>query len=285
MLDINELEQRWLRYKIKSYIPHGVIVISLIVIISIVVLFMGKMDTKESVQVAQKKKQLPQKQQNIAQSKPKPTQQVTHNTIKKAPQKTQLHQEPVYTKQTQQKIVLQPSLGFMKNMQQSSLPYYETSPLQNTPQTQMQQPTTRYQQLKQQPKLIQNEVVTSTQTVEEDKIIPEEESKKITIQRHNAREDIAGVIKRFKKNNNPALSLFVAKKYYELGEYRKSYNYALITNQINSNIEASWLIFAKSLVKLGEKEMAIKTLTKYVQSSNSGNARLLLNEIKQGKFR
>ncbi|RLA73513.1 MAG: hypothetical protein DRG78_22425, partial [Epsilonproteobacteria bacterium] len=84
---------------------------------------------------------------------------------------------------------------------------------------------------------------------------------------------------------NPALSLFIAKKYYELGEYRKSYNYSLKTNNINNDIEASWIIFAKSLVKLDEKKMAVKILKKYISHSDSNRAQLLLNNILSGKFR
>ena len=79
--------------------------------------------------------------------------------------------------------------------------------------------------------------------------------------------------------------ILIAKKYYELGEYHKAYNYALITNQIDRDIEASWIIFAKSLVKLKQKDMAIKTLKQYLESSHSSSAKILLDEILSGKFK
>lgn len=66
------------------------------------------------------------------------------------------------------------------------------------------------------------------------------------------------MIKRFNTNHNPALSLFVAKQYYQIGDYEQAYNYALITNDINNNIEESWIIFAKSLVQLGKKSKQSK---------------------------
>ena len=109
-------------------------------------------------------------------------------------------------------------------------------------------------------------------------------SKKISIKRQNTQDDIHDIIKRFKNNNNPALSLFVAKKYYELGNYHQAYNYSLITNKINKEIKVSWIIFAKSLVKLGEKDKAISILKKYIQQSNSSSAQILLDEIRTGKF-
>jgi len=64
-----------------------------------------------------------------------------------------------------------------------------------------------------------------------------------------------------------------------------SYNYSLITNELNNNIEASWIIFTKSLVKLNKKEMAVKTLQQYVEHSQSNQAKLLLDEITSGKFK
>ncbi|MBU4110699.1 CDC27 family protein, partial [bacterium] len=97
--------------------------------------------------------------------------------------------------------------------------------------------------------------------------------------------DIEEIITRFKKNNNPALSLFIAKKYYELGEYRNAYNYSLITNELNKDIEASWILFAQSLVKLNEKDKAVKVLRDYIKHTNSNRANLLLNDILSGKFK
>ncbi|PLY13312.1 MAG: hypothetical protein C0628_06845 [Sulfurimonas sp.] len=107
----------------------------------------------------------------------------------------------------------------------------------------------------------------------------------ISITRNDDEKDIQDVIKRFNINHNPALSLFVAKKYYQLGDYEQAYNYALATNELNNNIEASWIIFSKSLVKLDKKDMAIDTLRKYINYSNSSQAKQLLDEILSGKFK
>ena len=106
----------------------------------------------------------------------------------------------------------------------------------------------------------------------------------IKIQRQNTNKDIEHVLKRFENNKNPALSLFVAKKYYELGSYDKAYNYALITNDINNEIDESWLIFTKSMVKLNQKNKAIKLLQEYIKHSHSAEAKTLLDDIISGKF-
>jgi len=115
--------------------------------------------------------------------------------------------------------------------------------------------------------------------------IKEKKLETITIKHKNNNQDIENLVKRFEKNNNPSLSLFIAKKYYKQGKYDKAYKYALITNDLDNKIEDSWLIFTKSLVKLDRKQKAINLLTKYIKHSNSENAKLLLDEIKDGKLR
>ena len=110
------------------------------------------------------------------------------------------------------------------------------------------------------------------------------EPNQMVIQRDDDMKDIQDVIARFKKNKNPALSLFVAKRYYKIGNYQQAYNYALITNELDNNIEDSWLIFAKSLYKLDQKDMAIKTLKAYIQESSSVKARITLDQMEKGTF-
>ena len=97
--------------------------------------------------------------------------------------------------------------------------------------------------------------------------------------------DLNDVVKRFETNKNPALSLFLARRYYDLGQYDRSYEYALKTNEIDSTVEESWLIFARSLVKLGRKEEALKTLVTYVKHSSSARAKTLFDEIQEGTFK
>ena len=88
--------------------------------------------------------------------------------------------------------------------------------------------------------------------------------------------------RRFHQTHDTDDSLFLAKGYYRKGNYKKAEYWALQTNKINGNIEESWLIFAKSKVKLGRKNEAIDILTKYIKKSNSAEAQSLLNKIKEG---
>jgi tetratricopeptide (TPR) repeat protein len=90
------------------------------------------------------------------------------------------------------------------------------------------------------------------------------------------------VAKRFHQTHDTDDSLFLAKSYYRKGNYKKAEYWALQTNKVNGNIEESWLIFAKSKVKLGRKNEAISILTAYIKKSNSVQARSLLHKIKKG---
>ncbi len=275
MLNIPELEKKWLRYKIKSFIPHVIILLSFFVILILFLTFISE-DTMNAV-------------------KHEPT--ITVSSVEQDSNSylmSKKHKiEPVYIKQKNEvmsnsqlppsssKLELKPSFTFMQEMQDSMQPYYESEKQENSSLSKVEQKTP-------------SSVVTTTDVTEvkeegmqketpQDEVF--EEPIKINIQRKNTKNDIQEIIRRFKKNNNPALSLFVAKKYYELGDYSQSYNYALITNQLNRDIEASWIIFSKSLVKLGKQDMAIKTLKEYIQYSHSERAMLLLNEITSGKFK
>ncbi len=95
----------------------------------------------------------------------------------------------------------------------------------------------------------------------------------------NAYKDVAN---RFKHSHDTDDSLFLAKAYYRRGNYKKSEYWALQTNKVNDKIEESWLIFAKSKVKLGHKNEAINILKTYIKKTNSSQAKSLLYKIKKG---
>jgi len=264
MLNIHDLEKRWKIYKIKSFVPYIIIGMSLLIIIPITYFFYTNPN-----------KNTPPKKQIIEKKK-------VHVTIIPKKAKVEpaviLPQKKAVAVQTLVQIQkLQPSMNFMKNIQHETL----------QPQYIQQQTVKKQYIIKKRRKVVQQKLPKENLQDITTEIIPVKKEPKvsITIERKETQNDIFEIIKRFKKNNNPALSLFVAKKYYELGNYEQSYNYALITNQINSNIEASWLVFAKSLVKLHKKDKAIHTLQAYIKVSHSSNAKILLNEITSGKFK
>jgi tetratricopeptide (TPR) repeat protein len=277
MLNTRDLERRWLKYKIKSYVPHVIITLSVIVILISLSVYYTSIDSNESIIEEEQKATTPLNKVNEVKTvtvQLKKTLKQNIPTISSVIDTSEVANPEQKRFESRKKVVLKPSMEFMKNIQGSSDGYYQNTPEEetfNTPYV-----TT-------QPTEVHNEVVIeeSTPSVNEE----EQETKKIVIARETSVQDIKDAEKRFNKNNNPALSLFLAKQYYARGDYSKSYNYALVTNQLDKDNEDSWLIFSRSLVKLGKINLAKKALKEYIKFSHSTNAQLLLDDITTGKFR
>jgi len=292
MLNIYDLESRWLRYKIKSYAPYVILLISFILLLSVLYFTLDNdNDTPEYHNVDESKTSIHNKQSKstIESSVPKQKESATRVQIEtkiiKEKEITSSDLQLPLIKEESHTHTLTPSLDFMKHMQNSMSPYYEEKTSKNNEKVKpLREKDAKFQSSPQVEKIEEIQLDNGTSDVKEEEETENNLDQKINITRENTQNDISSVIKRFKRNNNPALSLFAAKKYYELGDYQNSYNYALITNEINSEIDASWIVFTKSLVKLGKKDMAIKTLNDYIGHSHSNTAKILLDEIESGKF-
>ena len=112
----------------------------------------------------------------------------------------------------------------------------------------------------------------------EDVLIPNKSKQDMQL-----REQIAEVEERFKSYQDPKDSLKLAKIYYKKGDYKKAESWAVSTNNIDGDIEESWLIFAKSRAKQGDRKDAIKVLQSYYDETNSAKAKALLVKIRFGK--
>ncbi len=268
MLNLNELESRWIKYKIKYYIPHAIIFFSLIIIIVLLsIIDFAKEKNLPTTDLVIPKTIEPMKLK-------KEVTQVSKIENKPLVVKKELPKQTITIEQNEEtKMTIAPSLDFIKTMQGNAPKYYN----EIIPQASY---VPKKRSIKKKEKKLKEKVL----VVEKPKV-EIVQNNLIAIKRQNTQEDIQHVIKRFKRSNNPALSLFIAKKYYELGKYSQSYNYALLTNEINNDIEESWIIFSKSLVKLKNKEKAISILEEYIKVSHSSRATILLNNIKSGKIK
>ena len=281
MLNVHELERTWFRYKIRRYVPVAVAGLSVTILSIMALIFWPDGKSYNSAMHE------PAATENFAAvSTPAPG--VPYPPV--ASESRTPTPKPVITPviadttaETQKKLT--PSMGFMQSLEEDAMPYYggenevETVPQHiatvavptSTPAASAAAKAveTTAKQEQSERKAAPTPVVRETPTVS---ITPKDAN------------DLQDVIKRFKTNKNPALSLFVARRYYDLGEYQSAYDYALKTNEIDSNIEESWLIFAKSLVKIGEEEQAKKVLQSYIQHSGSMRAKSLLESIQKGTF-
>ena len=320
MLNIHELERAWLKYKIRTFLPTFAAMITTLVLI-VAVFFMlplteiGKLP--EPVTEVQQPAVSPIPNEDSAQSaikKPKPSEANSTNLVAK----NTPNPEPVISKQPLEtagttvepplpvekqstSVVLKPSLQFMRTIEEEVTTHqdYKTQDesIPDAPSPSREEKTESGAEVAVKPdktverpaeKPAESLVVQTDSTpkkVQEPATVPTEEKAQITIITKEDADDLKDVLRRFSKNKNPALSLFVAKRYYDMKLYQKAYNYALITNEIDNGIEDSWLIFAKSLVKLDQKEKAIETLQSYVNHSHSMKAKILLDDIRKGSFK
>ncbi len=95
---------------------------------------------------------------------------------------------------------------------------------------------------------------------------------------------LKSIERRFKLGHDTDDSLFLARTYYRLGDYKKAEYWAYQTNRINNKIEESWLIFAKAKFRSGKKAEAIRILDAYIKKNDSLRARMLLEKMRKNTF-
>ena len=98
----------------------------------------------------------------------------------------------------------------------------------------------------------------------------------IKVANTNAYRDVE---RRFRRTHNINDAIFLANMYYNKRNYKKAIYWSMQTNKLDKNIEESWLIFAKSKIKIGKKNEAIRVLRAYIKRSNSYEAKKLLKKI------
>lgn len=240
MLDISKLERRWLKYKIKRIFPYAAFLLAVIALgLTIPILLSNKTITTPHVS---------SKNENV-------------KKIITAPQ-------PGPAKNDESSMILEPSMQFLQSISQPvdhPVESVRTAPI----------PVTHTNISLPKPQINTTVLPPIAKPLQ----VPIVKGKLTSIKRDDVAFDIHELEDRFKNNSNPNLGLYIARYHYDHANYTESYNYALKTNSINATMDESWLIFAKSLVKLGKEEQAKKTLQLYISNSNSQNAKNYLDTL------
>ncbi|MDD3475794.1 MAG: CDC27 family protein [Sulfurimonas sp.] len=287
MLNVSELEFKHKKYK-RSFYYRYLIIFSVVIIGLIPILLFTLFDEKVEIQTTKQQAIITpiieEKNDSITQDSNSTLIIVEENISKKEKIIPIIETKEIEDNSSileEKRVLLTPSLSFIDRIESSNTQHI-TNVISDIKEVEVENIEPIIEEVKPKEQIIVNNKIESIE-----KTLPRIEDKKtsINIERKDEESDIADVIKRFNINHNPALSLFIAKKYYQLGNYEQAYNYALMTNDLNNNIEGSWIIFSKSLVKMNKKELAIETLKKYISYSNSSQAKQLLDEITSGKFK
>jgi len=108
---------------------------------------------------------------------------------------------------------------------------------------------------------------------------PHRKKKKIKLQQSS--NNYMSIMKqKFARNKNPRDAILIAKAYYNAGNYKKAEEWALKANSLNSNLDESWLIFAKSKDKMGKRREALRILITYYNKSKSSKVKALINKMR-----
>lgn len=259
MLDISNLERRWIKYKVKQFFPYGLsLAAALFIIIGAYVWLSATATVSPETKKEDTNKSIPS-----APAKPLPDNN-----------QTSYHEN----------MVLEPSMNFIQTMETIETPEASV-PMAAKP---IEQAAVKPSIVPTPPPLNKVLQLPSSENLPApkkpvEKIVHDAQS--LTINRNESKVDIGELQKRFKETSSASLGLFIARYSYDRGDYTEAYNYALKTNAINSHLDESWLIFAKSLVKMGKTDQAKKTLQLYISNSNSESARSLLDSIERGTFK
>lgn len=92
-------------------------------------------------------------------------------------------------------------------------------------------------------------------------------------------DSIAYLKDKFEKTHNITFALMLSEEFYLKKDYIQSNKWALIANNMDSENEKSWIWFAKSKAKMGQKEDAILALKTFLKSNKSKSAQNLLNQL------
>lgn len=116
------------------------------------------------------------------------------------------------------------------------------------------------------------------------KAMPDEildNSLKLEIQTTNSEISIKDLEVKFKKTKSDDIATLIAQRYYLSKDYQNSQKWALVANEINSDNQDSWEIFAKSKYKLGHKQDALKALKFYNEQARSQEIEMLIQDIEE----
>ncbi|MGB2553577.1 transformation system protein [Campylobacter sp. MOP51] len=112
----------------------------------------------------------------------------------------------------------------------------------------------------------------------------EDNSFKIQIQSSGPEISVDELKSKFDRTNSSELATLIAKKYYDIQDYKSSEKWSVIANELNSDNEESWVIFAKSKYNLGQKYDAVRVLKIYNEKANSKEIETLIKHIENSSI-
>lgn len=283
--EIIEIEKKWLKYKIKQKSKFFMIFIILLSIIIALIYFFYISKENINIKTIKTEKKLPLVKETI---KPKTTEYVPikpyNNVIDK-----NISTKPIDKNITKNieptKIVKKGTQEVVKNSTTTSSSYHLK--LEPTEQANELFSTNSFLTFNSPiAQEIQTKIKKDIETASINKIenIQTSEKKKPTISiGMKDMNTIAYLKEKFYSTSSIVFALMLAEEYYYDKNYNESLKWSLTANDIDSQNTKTWYWFAKSKVKLNQKEDAIRALKAYLTNNNSKRLNTLLHKIELGE--
>ncbi len=89
------------------------------------------------------------------------------------------------------------------------------------------------------------------------------------------------MLDKYKKAPSIDLAIMIANEYFQQKKYKQAMEWAIKANSFDTENEKSWIIYAKSAYKLGDKNKAVNALKIYLYKHKSPQVKKLLTQILQ----
>ncbi len=264
MYEIEELERKWRKYKRKRLLSLFLKIVLTVPFLVVGVFFYLRYEPltgEESKENASITAAAPTKEIS------KSDQKVIEKSIHKTPKTEKIESDSIQMEpqKTPKEVVLKPSMDFLNNLEE----YKKLS-------------EPKQKRVENRPKPKKQETL-----VKETKSSLEKKNKNvIKISKSESEQDVLKTLeKRFNKNKDPKTALFLSKAYYNKKDYVKALKWAIIANDLDSSNPQSWILFAKSSVKLGKKEQAVKALETFLRTNDNIEIKEVLYSIRRGELK
>lgn len=107
---------------------------------------------------------------------------------------------------------------------------------------------------------------------------PQKSTEKVYFSAVNEDKPLEEWVQKYNSKKSYAIAIYISKQYYFDKDYKNAGIWAKRANQLDRNKEDAWLLYAKSVYALGDKEKAKKILKVFLQYKDSAKTELLLSE-------
>jgi hypothetical protein len=306
MLEIEQLERDWKRYRRKKRLPYVAGGILFLMIGSTSLFFLnethrGPSHTSKTDVIQPRTFVAPQKKSepliSFKVDRARQTTPIPRTTsTNKAPEQISQKSSTTVSKPTRKKIKIEADTSFLNTLNVADARYTISSPKKTNRITQKttkkvfkEPPKTTSMKMDFEPqeraegasRSLENKVDRKEKPIVKE-VSHARQNNTLTISTKKTNNTLKYLIERFNTSRDPKLASYIAQSYYKKGEYKETIKWAIVANSIEPSSEENWILFAKAKVKLGKKRDAIKALRIFLNQYPSKKVKSYLQTLETG---